>query len=159
MSSLRRLRKLLDSYGAQVRHWPPEERAALQALLEASSEAQRLLNDARQLDEALQAARRHESSRLWPAGGEQAALHRVRARVLARGPVPATAGSTQFRALRRWAAQPWPASGSLRWAGAVAVNTVVVVLGVWVGWQHGEPLAQNTVLTTLQFAPIRALGW
>lgn len=47
---LERFRALTDAYGADERHWPASERAAMRALLGQSDEARQLLFAARELD-------------------------------------------------------------------------------------------------------------
>lgn len=48
--NLDRFTILIEAYGTDPRRWPADERAAAQALLAASTEAQRLLRDADPLD-------------------------------------------------------------------------------------------------------------
>lgn len=50
---LDRIRALLDAYGAMPERWPEDERAAAQALLAESDDAQALLREAASLDGAL----------------------------------------------------------------------------------------------------------
>jgi hypothetical protein len=58
-----RLRALLDAYGADPDHWPQEERAAAEALLAQSIEAQRYRDASLQLDALLDLAPADEPSR------------------------------------------------------------------------------------------------
>lgn len=54
--SLERLAVILDAYGADEERWPPEERAAALALIEASPRARAMLARAAELDRLLDAA-------------------------------------------------------------------------------------------------------
>ncbi|WP_298722570.1 hypothetical protein [uncultured Ferrovibrio sp.] len=51
--NLDRFAILIEAYGTDPRRWPADERAAAQALLAASTEAQRLLREAEALDALL----------------------------------------------------------------------------------------------------------
>jgi hypothetical protein len=51
--SLRRLRTIIESYGADTARWPEEERSAMTVLLAGSDEARNLLKAAARLDEQL----------------------------------------------------------------------------------------------------------
>jgi hypothetical protein len=51
--ALDRVRQLAETYGGDMRRWPAEERAGLQALLDRLPEAQSLLRDAGKLDQLL----------------------------------------------------------------------------------------------------------
>jgi len=48
-----RFRRLLEAYGANPAHWPPDERAAAEALCGRSAEARAALAEARRLDRLL----------------------------------------------------------------------------------------------------------
>ncbi len=77
--TLARLGELLDTYGANPEHWPPQEREAASALLTQSAQAQRRHEASAQLDAILNLAPAHAVS---PAFLE---------RVLAAAPQPASA--------------------------------------------------------------------
>ncbi len=55
--TLARFEALLDAYGAEPRRWPADRRAAAEALLKRSPEAQALHASARRLDSLIDAAR------------------------------------------------------------------------------------------------------
>jgi hypothetical protein len=60
--TITRLRQLLDAYGANPAHWPPEERDAACALITHSAEAQHYRDTGAQLDAALDLAVAQEPS-------------------------------------------------------------------------------------------------
>jgi len=90
--ALARFEALLDAYGAEPRRWPAERRAAAEALLARSSEAQALHAAAGRLDGLLDAAA--------PA---PAPAHLI-GRVLAAAPKPAAARGVWFAGLLKPAA-------------------------------------------------------
>jgi len=51
--TLEHAKRILESHGADPRHWPQNERAELETFLEANAEGKELLESARALDEAL----------------------------------------------------------------------------------------------------------
>ena len=98
MLTLKRFRTLIDSYGAAPERWPDSMRAEAEVLLRVSPEAQQLLAEARELDEAIGAASEREKAVSWPPGEEAAALARLRSGVAARlartaGQAAATGGA------------------------------------------------------------------
>ena len=84
MLTLRRFRTMADSYGADLLRWPDGARAEAQALLKASPAARALLDEARTLDDAIEAAGASEDAVLWEPDGQDAALARLRSGVEAR---------------------------------------------------------------------------
>lgn len=60
--TLARLRELLDAYGANAEHWPPQEREAACTLLAQSTEAQRCRDASAALDAVLNRASTPEPS-------------------------------------------------------------------------------------------------
>jgi hypothetical protein len=90
MMRIARFEHLLDTHGADLGRWPPEEAGAARALLMASPEAQALLRQAAELDDLLR------DSRALP---DAAALARMRAHVagqVARMPLPARPGALHW---------------------------------------------------------------
>ncbi len=53
--TLERLSEILDAYGTRKSHWPASEKQGINALLQSSSDAQRLYQEARQFDAMLSA--------------------------------------------------------------------------------------------------------
>ena len=123
--TLARLGELLDAYGANPEHWPPEEREAACALLAQSAHAQRRREASAQLDTILNLAPAHAASPalveriLAAAPPETATVEQVNAaaspsaRRLASPPVGRRA-SRRFRAWRYvGAALPLAAAAAL----------------------------------------------
>lgn len=73
-ADLQRLERALLTFGADPSRWPQEERVALSALIEADGEAQRLVREARALDQTLSAS----------APAPDAAVQRAKERLFAR---------------------------------------------------------------------------
>src|SRR5512146_762406 len=84
MLSLRRFRKLSESYGAYLERWPAEVRREAMILLKESRDARVILEEMRSFDAAIAAATEREDQEFWQAGEQAAALARVRAGVGAR---------------------------------------------------------------------------
>jgi hypothetical protein len=145
MLALQQLRELIEGYGADPRRWPPQLHAAAQALLRESPQARALLEEARTLDAALEAASREADRRIWHADSlKDAALARLRARVAAR-----TASS-------HWRATP---QAPLRWLALAAAAAMAIYCGFLVG-SLSAPAAtspQDNLLTALQPVPVHML--
>ena len=93
MLTLRRFRTMADSYGADLLRWPDGARAEAQALLNASPAARALLDEARTLDHAIEAAGASEDAVLWELlTGQDAAMARLRSGVEARIAASESAG-------------------------------------------------------------------
>lgn len=87
MSKLERLEQVLDAYGASPDRWPEDERAALLALVEESTGARALCDEAARLDALLDQA-----------GEIPSPSPELAQRIVSRGPK-----STQPSRVRRWA--------------------------------------------------------
>lgn len=79
-----RVKELIAAYGGDPARWPDEERTAAEAVLEASPEARRLLEEARRIDAAL-------AARPTPAPADRAFVDRLmavpaKATVMTQGP-------------------------------------------------------------------------
>lgn len=153
--TIRRFRRRLASYGADLRRWPGDERAAAAALLASSDEARALAERERRLDHALRAAAARTTS-VPPAGdGPNAALARLRAGVAARvaspGPTanrrPAPFGVPGFR------------SGVLqgRHCAFGALAMLSILAGFSVGILAAAPPAAPAIAVLLQAEPIAGL--
>ena len=92
MLTLRRFRTMADSYGADLLRWPDGARAEAQALLKASPAARALLDEARTLDDAIEAAGASEDAVLWEPDGQDAAMARLRSGVEPGSPHRQSAG-------------------------------------------------------------------
>lgn len=156
MMTLRRFRKLADSYGADLQRWPERLRAQALALLAASAEARSVIAQARELDEVITAAAGARRDRLW--GGESAdrALHRLRARVAERTRVAACAGA---------GAAPWMESGAarrsrpqrVRWIGFATAAGLAVMAGLALGILYSPSAPPQDLTALLQPAPLQLL--
>ena len=81
MLTLKHFEKLVHSYGGDLGRWPEETRREAARLLQALPEARALIDEARELDEVIEAATAREHAAHWPAGEQAAALSRLRSRV------------------------------------------------------------------------------
>lgn len=122
--SIERLEEIVDAWGASPSRWPEAERGAAEALLAASSEARRLVDEAARLDVLLDAA---------PVEAPSAALM---ARLMAARPRPvadAPSRAAGSRARGRWRSlieAVWPYGSAAVPAGTLAA---AIMLGVMVG--------------------------
>jgi hypothetical protein len=155
MLTLRRLAALAESYGADLRRWPPEQRDAAEALLADSAEARAVLETARTLDEAVAAASAHADAVLLRPGEQDAALARLRAGVEAR---IAAAATPRRKGMRLAGIGQWLVGLDLRRAGVAAAGAGAIVAGFLIGGLSAAPPAPDSVLTTLQPAPILMLA-
>ena len=155
MMPLKHFRAMADSYGADLCRWPGERRAGAQALLECSAAARAILDEARQLDQAIEAAGRVEAERLGRADEQDTALTRLRAVVGARIAAPAAARRPvySFSVRLRDAV-----GGHLGWFGMTASGGIAVLAGLMIGSMDLTPPAQDNLLSMLEPAPIGALA-
>jgi len=123
MMTLERFRALAASYGADLRRWPQDEVDQARELLAGSEQARGLLEEEGVLDAAIERAERA------PAGGEAAALGRLRSALAARIAEP-----------RGW---------RIGWLGFVASGAVAIAAGVFVGAMYDKPPQKVTVLNLL----------
>ena len=132
MTSIDRLKTLLDAYGADPDRWPEAERAAARDLLAGSTEARAYARDAEMVDALLAHAALRPMTAIDPAaltarivGTPQRPAHR-----------PAATGSRSRAAgPASWFAFGWPNLAALAAAG---------VVGFLVGWSDlGTTTATN----------------
>lgn len=153
--TLKRFRKLADSYGADLRRWPERLRPGSRALLESSAEARDIIARARELDEAIVAAAGARSESLRSDDHPEAALVRLRNSVAARiGPAATAeadpAGEVSMRTARS-------APGRMRWISLATAASVAIVAGVALGIVYTPAATHQDLLTLLQPAPIQLL--
>jgi hypothetical protein len=159
MLTLGRFRALAQSYGADLRRWPEEMRGEAEALLNVSGEARAVLDEARKLDAAIEAAGLYEDAVLWPPGEQEAALARLRSGVAARIASSSTHGLAHRRSGRmsaasgRWAFFPL----HFHWVG-LATGGGAILAGLLIGAMYASPSASDDVLTMLQPSPIHILA-
>jgi hypothetical protein len=147
MLTLRRFRTMADSYGADLLRWPDGARAEAQALLKASPAARALLDEARTLDDAIEAAGTSEDAVLWEPDGQDAAMARLRSGVEAR-----IAASAERRpSFRRTG---WALALHTRWVGMATGGGFAIMAGLLIGAMYTSDPATDSVLTLLQPAPI-----
>jgi hypothetical protein len=156
MMTLRRFRKLADSYGADLRRWPERLQAPARALLESSAEARRIMAAASELDAAITAAGNARSDSLWSGDRRAAALVRLRNSVSARiGPAGAfgamAADGIPARAARR---APRPVG----WIGLASAASVAILAGVLLGIVYSPAAPHQDLLALLQPEPIQLLN-
>jgi hypothetical protein len=161
MLTLERFRVLTDSYGAELQRWPEAMRAAAEALLLVSPEAQQLLAVARELDEAIDAASECKDAVSWPPGEEAAALSRLRAGVAARVArvAPQEMAPGRLGWLRGWLLPVAQWSSSARVVGMAAAGGFIIAVGLLLGsMEVTRPAAQVDVLAMLQPDPLPFLA-
>lgn len=155
MLTLRRFRAMAGSYGADLWRWPEAVRANARALLADEPEARAILEEARTLDEAIEAASAREDATTWQPGEAAAALARLRSGVDAR-----IAAATPSRRRSGWAlaaAGPWGHALHLGWVGLATGGGFAIMAGLLIGALYGSVPEPDAVLMMLQPAPIHAL--
>lgn len=150
MLTLRRFETLIDSYGADPRRWPEQVRADAQMLLSVSPEARSHLEEARMLDDVIEAASSREDGLRWRDDEANRALVRLRAAVAARIASP-TAPVAARRGFGWWlaGAGPQAISPRLRWIGLATGGAVAIVAGLMVGAMYPSAPASASVLASL----------
>ena len=156
MMTLKRFRKLAESYGGDLLRWPHQLRPQARALLESSAEARGIMARARELDEAIEAAGSARSENVWSGDRPEAALVRLRNTVAARtGAAGASAARTSGQAPVR-VARSIP--GRVRWIGLATAAGVAIVAGVTLGIAYAPAGTHPDLLAALQPEPIQLLN-
>ena len=129
-----RLRRLIEAHGADPERWPPGERQAALALLDASAAARALVAEARRLDRLLEAV---------PVGSTAPAATAALRRRIAALPVPPEAGApTGGWTIGPWSlARLWPSAAGLAAAG---------LIGFVVGWTQLPPAGDQAEIGDLR---------
>ena len=159
MMTSSRFAALAASYGADLNRWPVETRDAARSLLAVSPRAQAVLDAERDLDAAILSAGVHETDRLRPAGGEDAALTRLRAGVAAR--IAVDRRSAHSVRLPHWLEPPrraWLYPTSWRMAGLATAGCLVVMAGLLVGVLSTASPDSDALLAELQPVPVAILA-
>jgi hypothetical protein len=159
MLTLRRFTVLAESFGADLQRWPAETQGDAQALLAASAEARAVLDEARQLDEAIVAARRLEEAALWQPGEMDAALARLQSGVAGR----IAPGMPRRRSVRERFGWAFSGGGSVLgapvgWIGFAASGAVAVAAGLLIGSLSAAAPAPGDILAVFQAATIPFLA-
>jgi hypothetical protein len=118
--ALERFETLVDAYGSESDLWPDDERASAQALLDQSDEAQRIVDEAAELDGLLGQS---------PAVEPSAAL---RQRVLDAAPSP---HKSWLERLDGWTTSLWPFTP--RWQPTLALGAAAL-FGIVIGASSPE---------------------
>jgi hypothetical protein len=147
--TLERFRTLANSYGAELRRWPAEERGQAETLLRSSEAARAILNGARTGDDLLGIAPAGNEPAASPA--DETAVERLRVGIWARIEASATRSSeAPTRAFARWLS--WP---QFRWATLAVASVIAIAAGIWIGKYHeSEQPASDIVVTLLQPGPL-----
>ena len=138
--TLKRLGNLLDAYGADPDRWPEQERAAALALIDSSSDARAMRDDARSLDSVLDFV---EQPAISPALARRVQkLHRP----ARRNPLSAI-----FAGLIPWMHDRFRPAPRFAWQGAVAAAGVI-------GIATGVALSEFTFEQPRTAAPVTELA-
>jgi len=149
MMTLKRFRRLADSYGADLRRWPERLRPEARRLLESSAQAQEIIARAEELDDAIIAAAAARSDSVWSGDGPEGALVRLRDGVAARirPPAPASAIRTAHNVPRR-----------AGWISLATAASVAILAGLVLGIRYSPAAPQQDLLALLQPAPVQLLS-
>jgi hypothetical protein len=153
MMTVKRFRKLTDSYGADLRRWPEGIRPQARALLECSAAAREIMAAASEIDEAIGATASARSKSLWSGDSPEAALVRLRNGVTARIGVAAAAATGTADEIPVRAARGGPAR--LRW---ISLATAAILAGVVLGVEYSPAVSHQDLLAVLQPGPIQLLN-
>ncbi len=152
MMTLKRLRVLAESYGADLQRWPPDIREQARQLADNSSEARTLLEEAGRLDSMIEAARRHHDARRWPQSESEAALTRLRSGVAARIAATPPAANAARRRRFDWLSLGFAGRSSapgLRRLGLATGCVCAIIAGLLIGTLSGSAPAPAGVLSML----------
>jgi hypothetical protein len=155
MLSPARFRELVDSYGADLRRWPPDVRDEARALMDASPGARDLLAAAKRLDAAIDAGAREDAAR-WQMH-RTAALDRLRSGIQARIASAAPASAT-WRTALGLTALGRAFAGNPAWRTLALGSGVAVIAGLLIGGFYNSASPSDTLLSMLEPAPIHFLA-
>ena len=156
MMTLRRFRKLADTYGADLQRWPERQRAQALALVGVSEEAQAIITRARELDDAIAAAAAARDARVWDGEGADAPLQRLHENVASRirqpSPVrvagligPHSPAASRYRPQR------------VGWVGLATAAGLAVAAGLTLGIYYSPSAPPEDLTALLQPAPLQVL--
>jgi hypothetical protein len=157
MMTLRRFRGLADSYGADLQRWPEDLRAQALTLLDASAEARAIITGARELDEAIAAARAAHDARLWGTESPDAALHRLRASISTRIRRAPSARASLIEGIDSRPARHLPRRAE--WFGLATAAGLAVLAGLALGFLYSPSSSppQDHLTALLQPVPLQLL--
>jgi hypothetical protein len=147
---------LADSYGADLQRWPERSRRQALVLLDASSEAQAIIVQARELDEAIASAGAARDARLRGGEGAGAALFRLHEKVSARTRRAASAGAIVGDGFNASAASRYRPQ-RVGWVGFATAAGLAVVAGLALGIFFSPAAPQQDLTALLQPAPLQGL--
>ena len=156
MMTLRRFRRLAESYGGDLQRWPHGLRMEALALLEASAEARAIMAGAGELDEAIAAARAARDARLWAADSADAALHRLHANVATRIRRTSSGGISALDEPDARAARHLPRR--VGWIGLAMAAGLAVLAGLALGVLFSPSAPPQDLTALLQPAPLQLLN-
>ena len=157
MMTLRRFRKLAESYGADLQRWPQRLRGQALAMLDASAEAQAIIIRARELDEAIAAAGAAHDARVWGAESADVALRRLHERVSARTRRPASEGAVLSGAFNSRSASRYRPQRA-GWVGFATAAALAVLAGLALGIFYSPSAPPQDLTALLQPAPLQVLN-
>ena len=147
MLTLGRFRSMTESYGADLARWPEQARADARALLSVSAEARAMLEEARALDDLIEATHAQEEGLLWKPDEQDAALERLRTGVAARiAALPVRPRVTNR--LRAWFRSE-VAPVRLRWLGLATGGACAIICGLLIGGQYESAPTSPGVLNQM----------
>lgn len=149
MLTIKRFKALADSYGGRLERWPAGVRGEAEMLLNGSPQARQILSEASALDEAMEAARRHDDEIRWAPEQSDAALARLRAGVSTRLAMPSARAKLKNRIT-------WMSADRMSWLFSPKLGTVAmamgcgctVLAGLFIGFMDAP--AQSNFVTMLQ---------
>lgn len=157
MLTEKRFRRLVESYGANLQHWPRNIRGGAERLLDRSARARALLEAARGLDDVIEAASTHEAAILLQPQEMNAALARLRANVGAQIASPAAQEAWKQRFAPSLTAT-WPIFSGIGWIGISSVGGLAIAAGLLIGTLYQpESRSVSALAMLMQPAPIHIL--
>jgi anti-sigma factor RsiW len=144
-----RFHHLLQAFGAELRRWPADERAAAQRLMQVDPTCRAACTEAARLDALLA----EDAASPLPSGEEEAIAARLQREVMAAIPGRPRRSSAWTITVSAAHVLTWS-----RLAG-VSAGVAALLLGAWVGWTQVGDLVHSAsgLLSSLQLSPV--LSW
>jgi hypothetical protein len=155
MLTLAQFKEMAAAYGADLERWPEELRREAHRLLRDSAAARAALVDEREVDSALKQASARADARRVSAGGPDAALERLRTRVVAHL-ASSTAGRGRGAAwLERLRALHM---SRRRWLAVATLSGAAAVTGLLLGALYPWPASSPDLVSMLQMSSLSLWG-